>query len=101
MTAMRAEYEKQVDLLVVELERNDRPSKGDWIDGQALIEYVGDRPLSIEFVTASSRLSDRIRFAADRVGRDADTIQAIADAAMSNPDSLVTLDLKVHAGAHL
>lgn len=98
---MRAEYEKQVDLLVIELERNERPSKGDWIDGRALIEYVEERPVSIEFVTASSDLPDRIRFAADRVGRDADTIQAMADLAMANPDSLVTLNLQVHSGTHL
>lgn len=98
---MRAEYEKQVDLLVIELERSDHPSKGDWIDGQALIEYVGEQPVSIEFVTASSDLSQRISFAADRVGRDAGTIQALADLAIANPDNLVTLELKVHTGAHL
>lgn len=98
---MRAEYEEEVDLLVIELQRNDRPTKGDWTEGKALIEFVGDHAVSIEFVSASENLPDRIAFAADRADRNASALQAIADLAIANPDTLVTLYLEVHPDAHL
>ena len=98
---MRAEYEKQVDLLVIQLESPYKPGKVESVDEPVFIEYEAGQPVAIEVTGASHDLNHRLQFAAEKTGLEHRALQAVAETALANPDNLVTLDLKVHTGAHL
>ena len=98
---MRAEYEKEADLLVIELERATEPTKGESIPAGPIIEYLGGRPVAIEVLSAASGLSNKLNSVAGHLELDLDTLLRIANLAIDNPDTLVSLDLQVRTGQHL
>lgn len=98
---MRAEYEKNADLLVVELEPFHGPTEGEQHPVGPVIEFRDDRPVSIEVLSASSELQRKLEAVSQDLSLDLHAISAIADVAIRNPDSLVTPGLEVVVGEHL
>ena len=97
---MRAEYEREADLLVIELEQVTEPTKGELLPAGPIIEYMDERPVAIEVLSAASGLESKMTSVASHLELDCEALLRIAKFAIENPDTLVSLDLQVRAGQH-
>lgn len=90
---MKVEYEKEADLLAIELEAVDEVDHGERVDGGAIVHVVDGRPVIIDVPSASKGLKLKLRSVASRYDLDADELIAGADIALANPDRAAIFEL--------
>jgi hypothetical protein len=97
---MKAEYELDADLLVIELAPDPGGGYGELVPNGPIVQYDRDgRPLAIEVTSASKILEERLSIGAAHTRVDFAELVAIAHAAIANPDTLV--ELEIRRGGHL
>lgn len=97
---MKAEYELQADLLVIELAPDPGGGYGELVPDGPIVQYdASGNPLAIEITSASRILEERLRVGAAHTNTDYAALVAIARAATANPDTLV--EMEIRRGDHL
>lgn len=94
---MRAEYDSEADALQIYLTSDDgRWASGVDIEGHQVDYDDRGRPAGVELLGPAGHIED-LTAIAERIGEDPQALVAIARAALSAPDRVVTLTLAERA----
>lgn len=96
---MRAEYEMEADLLVIELSPAASGSYGEQLPDGPIIQYTeSGQPTALELTTASAGIGDRLAVGASITGEDPLLLEGLGRLAIASPDQVVELGVKVRDG---
>lgn len=97
---MRADYESRADTIEIALESVDRLDYGEPVaGGRVIVHFRDDRPAMIDVIGTQHGFEETLRRAAERYGLDAETLVAVARAALAVPDRPVRLDVGARVAA--
>jgi hypothetical protein len=90
---MKADYDSEADALSIDLISVDSWDGSEYIDDNyCQVSMRNGRPANIELLNPADHL-ELLRVASERLGLDAETLLAAANAALAAPDRAVTLDV--------
>ena len=92
---MRADYDSEGDTIRIEWAELQRPAYGEDVEnGAAIVSVHDDLPVAIDVIgTRNYDFEKSLRTAAETYGLDAESLVAIARAAIAAPDRPVQLDV--------
>lgn len=96
---MRAEYETEADLLVIELAPAVTDGYGEQLPDGPIVQYTGGgQPTALELTSASTGIAGRLAVGAPAIGEDPLLLEALGRLAIASPDRVVELGVKVRDG---